>query len=114
MIKLSHRSQFKWGAICFLGALIALMFYRYDPHLWVQTVKLWNLFQDRHQLKVILRSYGAYSPLVFILLQMTQVVVAPLPGLGSGPHRVECYIEYTYTGETKKTNVVGTNFVVGR
>ncbi|MGA2467690.1 MAG: VTT domain-containing protein [Thermodesulfobacteriota bacterium] len=56
------------------------MFYRYYPHLGVQAVKLWHLFQDRHQLKVVLRSYGSYSPLVFILLQIIQVVVAPIPG----------------------------------
>jgi uncharacterized membrane protein YdjX (TVP38/TMEM64 family) len=31
-------------------------------------------------LKVVLRSYGPYSPLVFILLQVIQVVVAPIPG----------------------------------
>ncbi len=63
-----------------MGALIALMFYRYYPHLWVQTVKLWHLFQNRHQLKVVLRSYGPYSPLVFILFQIIQVVAAPIPG----------------------------------
>jgi uncharacterized membrane protein YdjX (TVP38/TMEM64 family) len=63
-----------------LGVLIALVFYRYYPQLWVQAVNLWHLFQDRHQLKVVLRSYGPYSPLVFILLQIIQVVVAPIPG----------------------------------
>ncbi len=63
-----------------LGVLIVLAICRYRPQLWVQTVRLWNLFQDRHQLKVVLRSYGPYSPLVFILLQIIQVVVAPIPG----------------------------------
>ncbi len=76
----SLQSKLKVGVICLLGVLIVLMFYRYYPHLWVQTVKLWHLFQNRHQLKVVLRSYGPYSPLVFILFQIIQVVVAPVPG----------------------------------
>ena len=73
-------SKLKWGVICLLGGLIVLTFYWYYSQLWVQAVNLWNLFQDRHQLKVVLRSYGPYSPLAFILLQIIQVVIAPIPG----------------------------------
>jgi len=80
-MKVSFQSQIKWvGVACFLGGLLALIIYRYHSPLWVQAIKLWGLFQDRHQLKVILRSYGPYSPLIFILLQIIQVVVAPIPG----------------------------------
>ena len=35
---------------------------------------------DRHRLKVFILSFGIYSPLAFILLQVIQVVVAPIPG----------------------------------
>jgi uncharacterized membrane protein YdjX (TVP38/TMEM64 family) len=35
---------------------------------------------DHHRLKEVILSYGAYSPLAFILLQILQVVVAPIPG----------------------------------
>ena len=79
-MKSSLQSKLKWGVICLLVGLIALTVYRYYPHLGVQAAKLWVLFQDRHQLKVVLRSYGPYSPLVFMLLQVIQVVVAPIPG----------------------------------
>ena len=79
-MKSSLQSKLKWEVICLLGALIVLMFCWYYPYLWVQTVKLWHPFQHRHQLKVALRSYGPYSPLVFILLQIIQVAVAPVPG----------------------------------
>ena len=74
------QSKLKWVAICFLGGLFAFTFYWYHSQLWIQVVKVWGLFQNRHQLKVVLRSYGPYSPLVFILLQIIQVVVAPIPG----------------------------------
>jgi uncharacterized membrane protein YdjX (TVP38/TMEM64 family) len=79
-MKSSLQSKLKWGVICFLVGLLVLIFYRHYSQLWIQAVKLWNLFRDRHQLKVVIRSYGPYSPLVFILLQIIQVVVAPIPG----------------------------------
>ena len=79
--KLSLQLRSKWVWItCLLVGLIILLIYLYNSQLWIQAVKLWNLFQDRHQLKVVLRSYGPYSPLVFILLQIIQVVIAPIPG----------------------------------
>jgi len=79
-MKSSHRSEFKWVVLCCLGGLFLLIFYWYHSELWTQGVKLWNLFQDRHQLKKVIKSFGPYSPLVFILLQIIQVVVTPIPG----------------------------------
>lgn len=70
----------KWGVICLLVGLFVFIFYRYHLQLWIQAVKLWNLFQDRRQLKKVLKSFGPYSPLIFILLQILQVVIAPIPG----------------------------------
>lgn len=81
LMKLPLQLRSKWVRItCLLVGLIILFIYLYNSQLWIQTVKLRGLFQDRHQLKVVLRSYGPYSPLVFILLQIIQVVVAPIPG----------------------------------
>jgi uncharacterized membrane protein YdjX (TVP38/TMEM64 family) len=80
-MKLSLQLRSKWVWIsCLSVGLIILLIYLYNSQLWIQAVNLWGLFQDRHQLKVVLRSYGPYSPLVFILLQIIQVVVAPIPG----------------------------------
>jgi uncharacterized membrane protein YdjX (TVP38/TMEM64 family) len=79
-VKLSRQSKWKWAVICCSGGLFVFTLCWYHSQLWIQTVKLWNLFQDCRQLKAILRSYGPYSPLVFILLQIIQVVVAPIPG----------------------------------
>lgn len=36
-----------------------------------------------------------------------------LPGINPGSHRVECYIEYIRGGETRKTNVIATQILVG-
>jgi hypothetical protein len=37
-----------------------------------------------------------------------------LPGLDLGSYRLECYAEYTRDEETVKTNMVGTQIVIGR
>ena len=79
-MKLSHQSKFKWAVICFLGGLFVLILFWYHSQLWTQAVKLWDLFQDRRQLKRVIKSFGPYSPLIFIVLQVVQVVVAPIPG----------------------------------
>jgi len=73
----------KWIWILFLCILVGFAFiiiYQYNSQLWNQIVKLYDLFHDRQQLKGFIRSYGAYSPLAYILLQIIQVVIAPIPG----------------------------------
>ncbi len=36
-----------------------------------------------------------------------------LPGVNTGSHRVECYIEYIQGGEIRKTNVIAAQILVG-
>ena len=80
-MRLSFQLRSKWVWItCLLVGLVILLIYLYNSQLGTQAVKLWDLFQDRHQLKKFIKSFGQYSPLVFILLQVIQVVVAPIPG----------------------------------
>jgi len=63
-----------------LAGFIILSIYQYNSQLWIKAVNLYDTLHDRHQLKVIIRSFGPYSPLAYILLQIIQVVVAPIPG----------------------------------
>jgi uncharacterized membrane protein YdjX (TVP38/TMEM64 family) len=79
-MKLKRQSRWKWVVICLLGGLIVFLLYRYHSQLGIEVVKLWHFFRDRYQLKKVLESFGPYSPLVFILLQIIQVVIAPIPG----------------------------------
>ncbi|MGZ6231008.1 MAG: TVP38/TMEM64 family protein, partial [Syntrophales bacterium] len=73
--------RLKWVWItCLLVGVVILLIFLYNSQLWIQGGKLWDLFQDRHQLKKVIKSFGPYSPLAFILLQVIQVVVAPIPG----------------------------------
>ena len=54
--------------------------YHYDSQLWAQAGRIYNSLYSRYRLKRILLSYGAYSPQAYILLQIVQVIVAPIPG----------------------------------
>jgi uncharacterized membrane protein YdjX (TVP38/TMEM64 family) len=80
-MKLSLQSALKWGGIiCLAGGLCVFIFSRFHSPLWAGVLKLYNLLHDPHQLKEGLVSFGPYSPLIFILAQIVQVVFLPIPG----------------------------------
>jgi len=80
-MKLSFRSKWLWaGIIGLVGLFAAFIIYQYNSQLWVLSGRLWDLFENHHRLKKFISSFGVYSPLVFILVQVIQVVVAPIPG----------------------------------
>lgn len=77
----SLQSELKWaGLICLLGGVFAFIFYQYNSWLWTEAVRLYDILHDPHRLKEVISSFGPYSPLIFILIQISQVVVAPIPG----------------------------------
>jgi len=78
-MKFSLHWKWKWLWVILAGFII-LSIYQYNSQLWIKVVNLYDILHDRHQLKVIIRSFGPYSPLAYILLQITQVIVAPIPG----------------------------------
>ncbi len=78
-MKLSLRSEWVWAGIVGLGLLVFII-YLFHSQLWMLCVRLWDLFESHHRLKEFISSFGVYSPLAFILLQVIQVVVAPIPG----------------------------------
>jgi uncharacterized membrane protein YdjX (TVP38/TMEM64 family) len=63
-----------------VGALISLLLYQYLPLLSAEAVDFYGLLTNCRYLKKLILSFEAYSPLVYILIQMLQVVVAPIPG----------------------------------
>jgi uncharacterized membrane protein YdjX (TVP38/TMEM64 family) len=76
-------SQTKWIWVLFLCILTGFAFFiifQYNSQLWNQFVKLYDLLHNRRQLKGFIVSFGGYSPLAYILLQIIQVVIAPIPG----------------------------------
>ncbi len=80
-MKLQRRFRLEWVLIiCLLGGFISYLIYQFNSSLLIQVVRIYNFLHDPHQLKVFLHSFGSYAPLIYILLQILQVIVAPIPG----------------------------------
>jgi uncharacterized membrane protein YdjX (TVP38/TMEM64 family) len=78
---MSPRSTWKWVlAFCLLAGVVFFLIYHYNSQVWSQVVKFYDTLHNRHELKRFIFSFGAYSPLAYILLQVIQVIVAPIPG----------------------------------
>ncbi len=78
---ISFRTKWKWlFLLLILAGAVFLITYLYHSQLWSQVIKLYHLYRDPHQLKKVISSYGPYAPLAYILLQVMQVVIAPIPG----------------------------------
>lgn len=65
------------GLIVFLG-------YAYRQYLWEKITYSYHIFSDREQIKTFVASFGHGAPLVFIIIQILQVLFAPFPGEATG------------------------------
>jgi len=70
--------------VCILVVLSSFFIYHYNTQLWSAAVNSYSLLNDHYRFKETIDSFGPYSPLAFILLQVAQVVVAPIPGAPVG------------------------------
>jgi uncharacterized membrane protein YdjX (TVP38/TMEM64 family) len=52
--------------------------------LWGKITHYYQLFTDREQIRNLIASFGAGAPFVFILIQILQVLFAPVPGEATG------------------------------
>lgn len=66
---------------CLSIVILCLLVYKFNSQLWVKAVELYNILGDRQQLKGVISSFGHYSPLIFILVQFLQVIIAFIPGV---------------------------------
>ena len=77
----SFWTRWKWVLLfCILAGVFFFIAYQYNSQLWIQIVKVYDFLHDHHRLKGFISSFGPYSPIVYILLQVMQVVIAPIPG----------------------------------
>jgi uncharacterized membrane protein YdjX (TVP38/TMEM64 family) len=68
-------------ALCILGLLIiATTWLAVSGDLQGFIRKITENFHNREEMRTYLRSWGAWAPLAFALIQALQVVVAPIPG----------------------------------
>ena len=64
--------------------VILLLGYIYRIQIWEKIVEYFLVFSDREQIKNFITSFGAGAPAVFIIIQILQVLFAPVPGETSG------------------------------
>ena len=70
----------KWIILLSRLGISFFLVYRFNSQIWIKAIEFYELLHDQHHLKEIITSFGAYSPLAYILIQVIQVVVAPIPG----------------------------------
>jgi uncharacterized membrane protein YdjX (TVP38/TMEM64 family) len=73
----------KWKWVLFLCLFVGAIFfviYQFNSQLCYQFNRLYHIYQDHQQLKKVISSFGPYAPLAYILLQILQIVIAPVPG----------------------------------
>lgn len=63
---------------------IALLGYLYRVELAEIVAKFFNFFSDRERISTTIESFGASAPVVFMMVQLFQVLFAPIPGEASG------------------------------
>ncbi len=80
-MKVSLRSKWFWIlTVCVLGGVAFFFVCTEYTQLCAEASKVYSSLHNRYQLKRVIRSFGAYSPLVYIFVQIAQVIVAPIPG----------------------------------
>ena len=52
--------------------------------IWKKIVDFYHLFSDREQVRLFISSFGTSAPPVFMLIQILQVIFAPVPGEATG------------------------------
>lgn len=52
--------------------------------IWEKIIDLYKLFSDREQIRNLISSFGPSAPPVFMLIQILQVLFAPVPGEATG------------------------------
>lgn len=68
----------------FILCIALLLGYFYRVQLWEKITHYYLLFTNKDQIKTFITSFGSGAPLVFILIQILQVLFAPIPGEATG------------------------------
>lgn len=68
------------------AAVIALLIagYHFRLAIWEMGFRIYNMLSDRQAVATFILSWGMAAPLIFIGIQILQVIIAPIPGEASG------------------------------
>ena len=64
--------------------IVVLLGYVYRLPLWEKLTTYYDLFTDREQVKTFVSTFGRGAPIVFMTIQILQVLFAPFPGETTG------------------------------
>jgi len=67
-----------------LAVVLLLGLLMFAPSLWAEVQRWFGLITDREWIRATIQSYGWAAPLVFIGVQIAQVIAAPVPGEATG------------------------------
>lgn len=67
-----------------LFTLLMILGFFYKDILWEELKSFFAFITDRDKVKDFIISFGAMAPLIFIIIQVLQVIFAPLPGEATG------------------------------
>ena len=76
-------NKFKISIILALIVFGLVGFWFHIP-IWEKITDLYRLFSDREQIRLLISSFGTSAPPVFMLIQILQVIFAPVPGEATG------------------------------
>ncbi len=72
--------RLKWGLGLAALAVCGLPAWLYWRPIWDYCLEWWRLLQDKDAFRVRIESYGVWAPAVFVIFQILQVFIAPIPG----------------------------------
>ena len=98
------------------ASLLLLVVLASTPSVWAEARRWYGLVTDREWMRATVESFGWAAPLVFIGIQIAQVIAAPIPGEATG--FIGGYVFGTLTGFIYSTIglTIGSliNFGIGR
>ena len=83
MASASSSNRYKFFLI-FIFLIAFFLGYFYRVPLWGKITHYYLLFTNKDQIKTFITSFGSGAPIVFILIQILQVLFAPIPGEATG------------------------------
>lgn len=76
-------NKYKITIILTLFVVGFVVFWFHIP-IWEKITDSYRLFSDREKIKLLISSFGTSAPPVFMLIQILQVIFAPVPGEATG------------------------------
>lgn len=80
-----HRLTGRWGLVLMgIFLVLSLILYFYGEGLWSWVVRFFYFLSDRDKISAYIEGFGSAAPWVFMLVQVLQVLLAPVPGEATG------------------------------